>query len=904
MEVKARRRKAATVALATASVATAACAPSDRALSPGQLRGIDAVFADMDRSGSPGAAVAVIRDGRIVFSGGYGFAQIEHGVPVTPRTVFHVASVSKQFTAMAVAMLAAEGALSLDDPVVHYLEFVPDLRHPDDPDRRPTVRQMIHHTSGIRDQWQLLAIAGWRLDDVITTAHIRRLMTRQRELNFVPGTEYLYSNMGYTLLAEIVEAKAGTTFGEFTASEIFRPLGMTRTHFHDDHEHIVAGRAYSYAPVEDAPAAGGDAARPEYRKAVLSYANAGATSLFTTAEDLALWLDNFRSRTVGGPRVAEMTTARGVLAGGDTIPYALGLATGEYRGLQTIGHGGADAGFRTNATWFPEALTGVVVLANSSVADPAGRARQVADIVLADVFPEPRENPDEPEADADSESNAEPEPAAQPEPDPATLARYAGTYYSPELDALYHVRVSESRLVASHVRHGDIPLAPAPDQAAAGTFTSDRWFFRNVRFTPGDRGSPMEMRVGGGRVRNLLFLRIDSPLPGTDAEPPDDPATAPPSVAERPFPPPTGPHPVGMAEYRWTDGTRPESFTKDPSDVRSIAVRAWYPTDSAAGSGALYIQDIAEFGDGQEFVPTVHVRTNATLNAPAASGPFPVLVYNHGGGWTRFTSTFTTEEMASHGYVVVSVGHNGMNKTLTLPDGGSVVPDTLTFPVLPGEDLYAEAIDVWAFLDEHYFPEWVADAAFVLDRLEEMNALGRFRGRLDLERIGMYGWSFGGALSIEMAGLDDRVKAAVNHDGQLFGAAPRTGIDKPFMLMHAGARPVPPPADGNPETAAANARALDRLMEEVARTDSSLFAASTASSAEWHDVTVAGANHGSFSDLVLFIPGASPEIDPARGHRIVNALTLAFFDRYLRDVHWSLLDDPSAEFPEVTATRR
>ena len=380
-----------------------------------------------------------------------------------------------------------------------------------------------------------------------------------------------------------------------------------------------------------------------------------------------------------------------------------------------------------------------------------------------------------------------------------------------------------------------------------------------------------------------------------------------PAVAEYPFQPPTGPHAVGMAEYRWTDPDRREPFTKDPSDVRSIAVRAWYPTTQATqadGAGALYIQDMAEFGDGEEFVPVAHVRTNAALNAPAAAGPFPVLVYNHGGGWTRFTSTFTTEEMASHGYVVVSVGHNGLNRTTTLPDGASVVPDTLTFPELPGEDLYEESMVAWAFLDEHHFPQWIADAAFALDRLEEMNEAGRFQGRLDLERIGMYGWSFGGALSIEMARLDDRVRAAVNHDGQLFGGVPRVGVDKPFMLMHAGSRPVPPAADGDAEAAAANARALDRLIEEIARTDSALFAASTAATAQWHDVTIAGATHGSYSDLPLFFPGTSPEIDPARGHRIINALTLAFFDRHLKGVPGSLLDDPSPEFPEVTATRR
>ncbi|MXW65585.1 MAG: serine hydrolase [Gemmatimonadales bacterium] len=463
----------------------------DPAPSSDLARGIDAVFADLDRPGSPGAAVSVIRDGEIIHSRGYGYAQIEHGVPVTPSTVFHVASVSKQFTAMAVTMLAAEGALSLDDRVQAHLGFVPEFEHP------VTVRQMIHHTSGIRDQWQLLGISGWRLDDVITTEQILGLMSRQRELNFVPGSEYLYSNMGYTLLGQTAAAVSGRSFPEFTAARIFRPLGMDRTHFHDDHEHIVPGRAYSYRP---APR---DEDGAEYTKAVLSYANAGATSLFTTADDLARWLDNFRHETVGGPEVMEMMTRRGVLNSGDTIPYAHGLSIGDHRGLRTVGHGGADAGFRTQAIWYPEANVGVVVLSNVANGNPGGRARQVAEVVLAEVFPEaaPEEEEDAPSPAADS--------VPLPTPDRATLAAYAGSYYSPEVDALYHLEATDEGLVARHIRHGDIALEPR----ARDEFATDRWFMREVRFERAPDGSVPAMRVGGGRVRNLLFIKLTRPLP-------------------------------------------------------------------------------------------------------------------------------------------------------------------------------------------------------------------------------------------------------------------------------------------------------------------------------------------------------------------------------------------------------
>jgi len=870
------------------------CAP-DRPLSPALARGIDAVFADMDRPGSPGATVSVIRDGEIVFSRGYGYAQIEHGVPVTPTTVFHVASVSKQFTAMAVTMLAAEGALSLDDPVQRHLDFVPHFEHP------TTVRQLIHHTSGIRDQWQLLGISGWRLDDVITTEQIVGLMARQRELNFVPGSEYLYSNMGYTLMAQTVEAVSGMSFPDFTAARIFRPLEMDRTHFHDDHRHVVPDRAYSYAPVasegtdDDEGAAPDDASGPRFTKSVLSYANAGATSLFTTADDLARWLDNFRHETVGGPRVMAMMKTRGILNNGDTIPYAHGVILGEHRGLQTIGHSGGDAGFRTQVNWYPEANTGVVVLTNVANGNPGGRARQVAEVVLADMFPE------EPEEDEGGPPTQSPDDEPPETPDPGTLAGYAGSYYSPELDALYHIEAASDGLVARHIRHGETTLQPrAPDEFATGN-----WWMREVRFERGADGAVTGMRVGGGRVRNLLFVRLSAPLPGDEffpepARPALPVAQAAPAIPERPFPPPTGPHAIGMTEYRWTDESRPEPFTRDPDDLRSVAVRVWYPTDGAGEGGAMYVPDMAEFGDGQDFVPVTHVRTNAIQDAAPAPGPFPVLVYNHGGGWTRFTSTFTTEELASHGYIVVSVGHNGFNRTQFLPDGSSVVPDTLTFPE-PTGDLYEDAVGGWEFLDEHAFPEWVADAAFVIDRLEVLNADGGpFAGTMDLDRIGMYGWSFGGATSIEMSSVDERVKAAIDHDGQLFGVAPTQGTTRPFMLMHGGVLPETPPFE-DPDSIAAYNDAIERLMADVRDTDARLKAASTG---DWYDITIAGTNHGNFSDLVMFLPGSSPDIEPARGYEIINALTVAFFDRYLKGAEAPLLDDPGAVFEEVEAESR
>ncbi|MHC5039061.1 MAG: serine hydrolase domain-containing protein, partial [Planctomycetota bacterium] len=256
---------------------------------------IDEVFAEWDRPDSPGCALALIGEEGILYERGYGMANLEYDIPITPETIFHVASVSKQFTAMAVGMLAEEGKLSLDDDVRLHVPELHDFGEP------LTVRHLIHHTSGLRDQWMLLVLAGWRMDDVITTEDAMDVVRRQRELNFKPGGEHLYCNSGYTLMAVVVERVSGLPFPEFCRERIFEPLAMKRSHFHDDHTRIVKNRAYSYVPREG----------NGFRHSVLSYATVGPTSLLTTVRDLAIWETNFTDGNVGGPSLLEGMQAPG-----------------------------------------------------------------------------------------------------------------------------------------------------------------------------------------------------------------------------------------------------------------------------------------------------------------------------------------------------------------------------------------------------------------------------------------------------------------------------------------------------------------------------------------------------------------------------------------------------------------
>jgi CubicO group peptidase (beta-lactamase class C family) len=448
---------------------------------------VDSIFLALNAPDRPGAAVAVLKDGAIVLERGYGSAQLEHRVPITPATVFHVASVTKQFTAFGIALLAQRGALSLDDEIHVHLPELPDLGQP------VTIRQLVHHTSGVRDQWELLAMSGWRLDDVITKDHILAAMRRQRGLNFEPGSEHLYSNMGYTLLAEIVERAGGKPFPEWMRENVFAPLGMTSTHMHDDHEHVVPGRAYSYRRGQDG----------EWRNAVLSYANAGATSLFTTVGDLARWLHNFETGTVGGTAAIAQMRQRGVLTNGDTLAYAFAIVRGERRGRTTWSHSGGDAGFRSFVVHLPEERLGVVVLSNDAGSNPGALASAVAELYL----------PAAPALAAPPSRRADPETPTRSRPsvDDAILASVAGSYYSPELETLYRIVVDDGRLVARHARHGEIRL----EAVDRDTWSGSVWFFRRVAFTRGEDGSVDGFLLTGGRVRNLRFERLpDGALPG------------------------------------------------------------------------------------------------------------------------------------------------------------------------------------------------------------------------------------------------------------------------------------------------------------------------------------------------------------------------------------------------------
>lgn len=331
---------------------------------------VDRLFDRWDEPDSPGCALGVYRDGRIVYKRAYGAADLDHDVPLSTSSVFHVASVSKQFTAASIALLALDGKLSLDDDVRKYVPELPDLGH------TITIAHLVHHTSGLRDQWSLLGLAGWRYSlDLITDDDVLQMLSRQRDLNFKPGDRHVYCNSGYTLLATIVSRVSQMSFREFTNARIFEPLGMTSTHFRDDHAEIVKRQAYGYAPAGET-----------FRLSVTNFDTVGATSLLTTVEDLVKWEANFETKTVGGDGLQEMIARRGVLNNGEKLTYAFGLVFDTYKGAPIVTHGGSDAGYRADFLRFPEQRLGVACLCNLATINPGELTRQVAEIFLGDAL--------------------------------------------------------------------------------------------------------------------------------------------------------------------------------------------------------------------------------------------------------------------------------------------------------------------------------------------------------------------------------------------------------------------------------------------------------------------------------------------------------------------------------------
>lgn len=560
------RRLASAAILASVAFSQAAGAAAAQYGDPAaRASALDAIFAEYSSERSPGIAVGVLWNGRSLVRG-YGYANLEHDVPVTPDTIFHVASVSKQFTAFCAALLAAEDRIDLDGDLRDVLPALSDF------DSAITPRHLVLHTSGLRDQWALFVLGGMEMDNRLRQRQVLRMVERQQALNFPPGTSYAYSNTGYTLLAELVARRSGRSFAEFAEERIFQPLGMANTFFYDDVTQLVAGRAESYERGNDG----------RWRRSLLNYDNAGATSLHTTAPDLLRWAGNFIEPSVGAEAALASLMRMGALDDGTPINYGFGLQSREIAGRRALWHSGSDAGFRSILSVFPDEGFAVAILANSPVnlmapllsvaslylRDDAGawrkslpaaapgipkvdalhghyaapyrpamrlfqhEGRLVAGIAGADPLPVTfRADGSFDFGDEERSWGAHYRPVREDgrvialeelgasvvqggrtvytkfepfQPTAAELAALAGDYRSPELDITWSLCVEDGELYIRSLWSERLHLAPLTADRFGG-----QWPMHDVRIERNSRGQAVALLVSSVRARNVRLVRED-----------------------------------------------------------------------------------------------------------------------------------------------------------------------------------------------------------------------------------------------------------------------------------------------------------------------------------------------------------------------------------------------------------
>ncbi|MGK6355364.1 serine hydrolase [Sphingomonas sp. DT-207] len=523
---------------------------------------IDALFNRWKEPGSPGCAVSVTQRQHLLFKGGYGSAILEAPTPNTPATIFHIASTSKQFTAFAIYLLQADGKLSVEDDVRKYVPELHDFGHP------IRLADLLHHRSGLRDQWSLLALAGRRLEDVITQEDVIRAILAQRELNFPTGSRFAYSNSNYTLLALVVERVSGQSFGEFMARRVFEPLGMASTWVQDDFRRVRTGRAQPYAPGSKG-----------FERRSLPYSSYGATSIQTNVEDMARWAMNLDQPRIGTRAMIDAMLTTPQDGTRRAAAYASGFEIGRYRGAVTVEHSGTDPGYVADFLMLPEHHLAISLLCNTEGLNPVELTRKIADLYLGDtlapqakikrepvaldaqhlagfagtykeepgvlfavalrggkLFMQERDEmtafgqrdfflanapvtfsfPDEatliihePDHDRIARRVAT---TAVPDLTPARMQDYVGSYYSPELRTIYTVSIRGSQMWLSGpgnetaIRQREAPLREAD------AFYTDS-VVGSLQFRRDSRGKISELALSNGRVINLRFVKLHDGLP-------------------------------------------------------------------------------------------------------------------------------------------------------------------------------------------------------------------------------------------------------------------------------------------------------------------------------------------------------------------------------------------------------
>ncbi|HET6723739.1 MAG TPA: serine hydrolase domain-containing protein [Chitinophagaceae bacterium] len=329
---------------------------------------IDSLFSQWNNRNSPGCAIGIVRNDSLVYANAYGSANLEYQIPLTETSLFNIASLSKQFTGYAIAMLVNKGLVDLDKDVRSYLPWVPNLK------AKITVKDLLHHTSGLRDHLAMALWGGIGYDGLITQDYAKKYISHYKDLNFPPGENHSYSNSNYVLLAEIIKTISGKSFKDYMDSAVFKPLGMKHSFFIDQPSALIKNKTESYRSIGNA----------QYANVFQNVFTNGDGGIYSNIVDLAKWVGNFQHQKLGTADDMALFLSSGKLNDSTLLNYAMGIGDLTHKGFRQLTHGGGLAGYRTRITVYPELKLGFIVLSNLSNIAAGMKADQLAELFLTE----------------------------------------------------------------------------------------------------------------------------------------------------------------------------------------------------------------------------------------------------------------------------------------------------------------------------------------------------------------------------------------------------------------------------------------------------------------------------------------------------------------------------------------
>jgi CubicO group peptidase (beta-lactamase class C family) len=436
------------------------------------------------RPDEPGAAVAVVKDGKVIFKSTIGLANMEYDIPIKNNSSFELASCSKQFTGFAIAMLVDKEMISLQDDIRKYLPELPDFG------QVITIENLIYHTSGLRN-WDAMSNAmGFTQEDILTVDMVYKMICNTSGLNFTPNKQFAYNNTGYNLLALIIEKATGQKFGDWMSANIFIPLRMKNSLVRDHIEKIIPGKAGSYKKDKNRFVTNPD-----------NISVMGSTSLYSSIDDLVAWVNNFESGEVGGKKVLELLQRKAKLSSGDTLGYyAFGNGFGNRKGISNIEHLGLVSGFRTNITRFYDQHLSVIFLSNDNNDASFNHASTLADVFLQNT----KKTRLRPIKFPDLKKSLAATMPYKAEKSPVSTSEYQGIYYADEINSHYKLTNKDSVLTAISYRFDEVSLS----WKEADTFTSNfQTFTRDFKFERDENKNISAFKLTGGE-KEIIFRKM------------------------------------------------------------------------------------------------------------------------------------------------------------------------------------------------------------------------------------------------------------------------------------------------------------------------------------------------------------------------------------------------------------